>query len=209
MEPTNLEQSVCRPTIRYSINELLEHRSSLRYVICPIDEFTLVAWAEGLLDKIGEYIPEELAFRKQYAKEVADLEETTAKHKFEYVGLTFADFLNLGKYGTPPKSQVGSSHSQKAQEIGTSTIDPIEEKNTHSQSTSSKETEKSDTGREIVEFNPDGGVQASSHAEVAEPTPLQAVEEPEESGDIVDQDAWINAMLQRTKLFEGNKYKKT
>lgn len=133
------------------------------------------------------------------------------KPKLEYVGLTFADFLNLGKYGTPPKSQVRSSHSQEAQvapplvqenpyippkepkpKSGTSTISPIEEKSTHGQSTSSKETEKSDTGRDIVEFNPDGGVQASSHAEVAEPTPLEVVEEPEESGDIVDQDAWIN-----------------
>ena len=52
MEPTNLKQSACCPTIRYSINELLEYRSSLSYVICPIDRFTLVAWAEGLLDKV-------------------------------------------------------------------------------------------------------------------------------------------------------------
>jgi len=52
MEPTNLKQSSRRPTIRYSITELLEYRSSLNYVICPIDGFTLVAWAEGLLDKV-------------------------------------------------------------------------------------------------------------------------------------------------------------
>lgn len=94
---------------------------------------------------------------------------------------------------TPPKEPKPKS--------GTSTISPIEEKNTHSQSTSSKEAEKSDTGREIVEFNPDGGVQASSHAEVVEPTPsVEAVEEPEESGDIVDQDAWINVGISLTIL---------
>lgn len=94
---------------------------------------------------------------------------------------------------TPPKEPKPKS--------GTSTISPIEEKNTHSQSTSSKEAEKSDTGREIVEFNPDGGVQASSHAEVVEPTPsVEAVEEPEESGDIADQDAWINVGISLTIL---------
>ena len=66
MEPTNLKQSACRPTIRYSINELLEYRTSLRYVICSIDEFTLVAWAEGLLDKvIGPSLSYDLLYLKK------------------------------------------------------------------------------------------------------------------------------------------------
>ncbi|KAG0638540.1 hypothetical protein HOY80DRAFT_1047415 [Tuber brumale] len=257
MESTGLEQPAGGPTIRYSIDELLEYRSSLSYVICPIDEFTLVAWAEGLLDKIGDYVPDELVVRKEYARRVVAMQEQTqeaanpfdtmlteeaaeeqlqdeitAKHKLEYADLTFTDFLNLGKYGSPPSGQVSvpGSHSQKAQvtpptiqakpytppkepgaKSGTSTIGSIQERDAHSQPTSGKGTEKSGTGREAVESNPDDGVQASSHAEeVAEPTPSgEAAEEPEESSDIVDQDAWINAMLERTKIFAGNKYKRT
>ncbi|KAG0130681.1 hypothetical protein HOY82DRAFT_504350 [Tuber indicum] len=242
MESTSLKHSTGGPTIRYSIDELLEFRSSLSYVICPIDEFTLVAWAEGLLDKIGDYVPDELVVRKEYAKKVIAMQEVEvemllqneimAKRKPEYAGLTFTDFLNLGKYGSPPSSQVGSvpgSHPQKAQvtppsvqvkpytppkelgsKSGTSTIVSIQEKDVHSQPTSGKGTDKSDTGREAVEFNSDKEVQTSSHAEVLEPTPSgEVAEEPEESSDIVDQDAWINAMLERTKIFAGNKYKRT
>jgi len=146
-----------------------------------------------------------------------------AKRKLEYTGLTFADFLNLGKYGTPPRSQAGSmpgSHSQEAQvtpplaqvntcippkgpgsKSGTFTINPIQEKNTLDQPTSRKGTEISDTGREIVEFTPDEGAHASSHAEAVEPAPsIDAVEEPEESGDVVDQDAWINVGIYLTIL---------
>jgi len=144
-----------------------------------------------------------------------------AKHKLKYVGLTFADFLTLGKYRAPPKSQVGSAsgfHSQEAQvtpplaqgnsyappegpgsKSGTSTINPIPEENTLNQPTPRQGSEKSGTGRETVEFDPDGGARASSHAEAVEPAPsVEAVEEPEESGDIVDQDAWINVGIYLT-----------
>ncbi|PWW79739.1 hypothetical protein C7212DRAFT_156860 [Tuber magnatum] len=238
MESTTLKQSSYAPTIRYSIDELLEYRSSLSYVICPIDEFSLVAWAEGLLDKVGDYVPQELAIRKEYAKKVAAMQgkqsqpaiPIAAKRKLEYAGLTFGDFLNLGKYGSPKSSQVESTSDSRSQETrvtlpfvqvefhvppkepgpkdGTSTIGPIQEKDAHSQSTSGKGIKKSSTAGEIVEVSSDGGVQASPRAEVLKPTPSgEAVEEPEESGDIVDQDAWINAMLERTKIFAGNKYK--
>ena len=137
-----------------------------------------------------------------------------AQRKLEYTGLTFADFLNLGKYGTPPRSQAGSlSGSPQEAKVtpplaqvnpcihpeglgsksGTFTINPIQEKNTPDQPTSRDEAEISDIGGETVEFTSDGGAQDSSHAEAVEPAPsVEAVEEPEESGDVVDQDAWIN-----------------
>ncbi|CUS13591.1 unnamed protein product [Tuber aestivum] len=275
MEPTRLKQSSSAPTIRYSIEELLEYRNSLSHVICPIDGFTLVAWAEGLLDKIGDYVPQELAARKQYAKKVTAVQVSPSfqrlvqsqkenrrqtvqaanpfnimsteeaepeglskdaigiaeKRRIEYAGLTFADFLNLGKYGSPTSSQeesVSGSHSEKRQVTppfvqvksyilpketgpkgGASAIGPIQ-KDTHSRPTPGMGTGKPSTTRESVEDSLDGEIQASSHDEVPKATPFgEAVEEPKESGDIVDQDAWINEMLERTKIFAGNKYKRT
>ncbi|RPB01924.1 hypothetical protein L873DRAFT_1802756 [Choiromyces venosus 120613-1] len=244
MEPTSstsLEQLACGPNIRYSIDELHEYRSSLSYVVCPVDEFTPVAWAEGLLNRLGEYVPEELAVRKEYAQKLIDIqdeaerllkEEMMAKRRLQYpAGLSFADFLNLGKYGSPMSSQAGSvsgSNSQQAKvtppfvkpyvlptepesKNETSTIGTIQEKDIHSQSTSDKKAKESSPSGEIVDLiDLSEGVQVSSHAKVVEPTRfVEAMEEAEESGNIVDQDAWINEMLERTKIFSGNKYKRT